>query len=298
MDNRARSTIVLEAEERLKSLKDTSARRREWYQDLKIRIADRQIDHISLISSISAAIVALTVSFTSEKNILVNFSFWSLILTVILGTLLVLLLIFHNKRVVEDDRNVELSTLDRLKESTKQVILYPENYATHINDFEREYKMIEHLSDKYKGMVNFLNFLFVAVLALFLTGILTLVGVWIDIKEYNVNVMTLLAIAAVSLVLGAIKYGSLTNSYKGQSWQLKFIEIWNDFINFLIAGLIGYYFVLVKWPLLRNGEALNTGDFILFIIFALGMFGHLCVISKNITDGVEEILRRIKRKIA
>lgn len=112
------------------------------------------------------------------------------------------------------------------------------------------------------------------------------------------NLIILGIVILFSLVLGLIKYSSLADQYKGKNWQSKFNEIWNDFVNFLIAGLIGYYFVLVKWPLLQKGAALNTGDFFLFIIFVLGLFGHLCVISKNITDGVEEILRGIKKKIA
>lgn len=100
-------------------------------------------------------------------------------------------------------------------------------------------------------------------------------------------------ISLVSLILGLIKYGSIADAYKGKSWQLKFIEIWNDFMNFFIAGLVGYYFVLVRWPLLLKGDALSTGDFVLFIIFTLGLFGHLCVMSKNITEGIEAILKRV-----
>ena len=112
----------------------------------------------------------------------------------------------------------------------------------------------------------------------------------------DLNVLTIVILS--SFALGLIKYSSLANQYKDKIWQSKFIEIWNDFINFLVAGLIGYYFVLVKWPMLRNGGTLNKGDFVLFIIFALGMFGHLCVISKNITDGVEEILKSVKKTIS
>lgn len=48
-----------------------------------------------------------------------------------------------------------------------------------------------------------------------------------------------------------------------------------------------------RGPLLFQGEVLSTSDFVLFIIFMFGIFGHLCVISKNITEGVEVILRRI-----
>lgn len=97
----------------------------------------------------------------------------------------------------------------------------------------------------------------------------------------------------MSLILGLIKYGSIANSYKNSPWQLKFVEIWNDFVNFFLAGLVGYYFIIVRLPFLLKGEALSISDFILFIIFALGLFGHLCVMSKNITDGVEAILKRV-----
>lgn len=97
----------------------------------------------------------------------------------------------------------------------------------------------------------------------------------------------------ISLFLGFIKYSSLANAYKNSPWQLKFIELWNDFVNFFIAGLIGYYFILVRVPLLLEGRDLNTSDFVLFIIFMLGLFGHLCVMSKNITEGIQAILKRV-----
>ncbi len=107
------------------------------------------------------------------------------------------------------------------------------------------------------------------------------------------NSIIFLILLPVSVSLGFIKYGSLSESYKNKSWQLKFIEFWNDFTNFFITGLIGYYFVVDRWPLLQNGRTPNTGDFVLFIIFLLGLFGHLCVMSKNITEGVSAILKRV-----
>ncbi len=107
------------------------------------------------------------------------------------------------------------------------------------------------------------------------------------------NTNSLIVLFLISLILGYIKYGSLSGHYEGKSWQLKFIEWWNDFLNFFITGLIGYYFVLIRWPLLSKGEVLGTSDFALFTIFALGLFGHLCVMSKNITDGIEAILKKI-----
>lgn len=100
-------------------------------------------------------------------------------------------------------------------------------------------------------------------------------------------------IALVSIVFGIIKYGSIADKHRGSVWQLKAQEIWNDIVNFFLTGMVGYYFVLVRLPKLLSGEALLISDFGLFLIFILGVFGHLCVLSKNVTDGIEVVLRRI-----
>ena len=107
------------------------------------------------------------------------------------------------------------------------------------------------------------------------------------------NLIILGIVIITSLALGLIKYGSLADQYKGKPWQSKFNEIWNDFVNFLIAGLVGYFFVFVRLPLLLKGESLNLSDFVLLVVFMLGLFGHLCVMSKNITDGITAIFKRV-----
>lgn len=108
-----------------------------------------------------------------------------------------------------------------------------------------------------------------------------------------IDLLSFGVISCVALVLGLIKYGSLSGAYKNTSWQLKFVEIWNDFVNFFITGLIAYYFIRVKWPLLLEGKPLEISDLVLLIILMLGLFGHLCVASKNITDGIESVLKKI-----
>lgn len=108
------------------------------------------------------------------------------------------------------------------------------------------------------------------------------------------NSISMEIIFFVSLVLGSIKFGSLETAQ--WRWQQKFAEVFNNFLNFLIPGLIGYYFILVRWPLLVGGEALKVSDFVLLAIFAMGLFGHLCVLSLNITEGVKAILDRVLTK--
>lgn len=98
-----------------------------------------------------------------------------------------------------------------------------------------------------------------------------------------------------SIILGLIKYKSISDQYEGKKWQSKFSEIWNDTLNYFISGLIGYYFIFIRLPFL-NGDSLSAIDVVLFIVFILGVFGHLCVISKNLTDGIEAIIKKILKQ--
>lgn len=104
--------------------------------------------------------------------------------------------------------------------------------------------------------------------------------------------ISIIAIIAASIILGLIKYKSISDQYIGKKWQSKFSEIWNDFFNYFISGSIGYYFIFIRLPFL-NGTSLTVIDAVLLFILILGVFGHLCVISKNLTDGIQAILDKI-----
>ncbi|MDD5710713.1 MAG: hypothetical protein PHV43_01255, partial [Candidatus Colwellbacteria bacterium] len=81
---------------------------------------------------------------------------------------------------------------------------------------------------------------------------------------------------------------------RGAPWQWKLVEILNHTLSFFIAGLIGYYFVLVRLdPILRGSEMLNTNDIILFFIFALCIFGWFPYLLKNITEGISALIARV-----
>lgn len=283
--------------QRLQNLVEFSQRRREWYQDLNIRIADRQSAHLSLVTSISAAILAITASLTPERNTWIDLSFWSLMVTVLLGTTLLLLLIYFDRKVATQDRKEELDTLESLKESTKIAIQkHPEYDELHRADFDAAIKRINELPIKYEGIQKWLNILYWLSLISFIIGIIGLAGAWLEKGGVlvNLNLVTLLIIIIGSIILGCIKFGSLNLSEdKSRNWQLNFAEIWNCSVNFLIAGLVGYYFVLYRWPAITNGQNITLTDFLLLLIFGMGMFGHINVLSKNITNGVEAILKRV-----
>jgi hypothetical protein len=91
--------------------------------------------------------------------------------------------------------------------------------------------------------------------------------------------------------------GHVEGAHTGNKWA-KMIEFWNNFTNYFIAALIGYYFVVTLWPDLAKGQNINFSgvDFVLFIVFLLGLFGHLCVMSHNITEGINAIIERVFRR--
>jgi hypothetical protein len=100
----------------------------------------------------------------------------------------------------------------------------------------------------------------------------------------------------LSLLLGSIKFLSVAGAHGPNRW-VKVIEFWNDFVNYFITALIGYYFVIVFWPSLSVGRSLSLGvaDFVLFLAFLLGIFGHLCVFSYNVTESIAAIIKRVFR---
>ena len=92
---------------------------------------------------------------------------------------------------------------------------------------------------------------------------------------------------------GWMRYGSVSHNYKKGQWQLKCLEYWNGFVSYSLAGLMGYYFILYRWPHLKEGQILTPSAFALFIVFAFSIFGHLAVAVRNITEGIEAILKKV-----
>ena len=101
-------------------------------------------------------------------------------------------------------------------------------------------------------------------------------------------------ILILALILAIIKNGTFEYLKKeGTPWQLKFLEIWNNFISYSIGGLIGYYFFTVRWGMLLKGEQVTIADFALILLMSLSFFGHLPVLSRNISEGTSAILKRV-----
>lgn len=116
------------------------------------------------------------------------------------------------------------------------------------------------------------------------------------------NIVVIGTILLLSLILALIQYGSSLHydpkkdekkSIKNAPWQWKFIEVWNRFINMFLGGLIGYYFILVRWKQILKGGNLTIADFVVFIIFSMCLLGWFPYLLKNITMGITAILKRV-----
>ncbi|OGH17944.1 MAG: hypothetical protein A2868_03350 [Candidatus Levybacteria bacterium RIFCSPHIGHO2_01_FULL_40_15b] len=95
-----------------------------------------------------------------------------------------------------------------------------------------------------------------------------------------------------SLILGYLRKDSFDYP-KDTKWQIKLLEVWNNFVSYTIGGLIGYYFFIVRWEAILGGEKVTISDFGLILLLCLSFFGHLPVLSKNISEGIAAILKRV-----
>lgn len=174
--------IKSDTQKRLDNLVDFSSRRREWYQEQYLRIADRQSQQIALIASISATILAITTALPGQRIALwSNLSFALLLINVILGTILIGWLVYFDRKVLRQDRNDEISILDTLKASTKSAnynATYAE-YKKHIKSFNDQVNKIIQMPQKYQYEKIILNIVYLLVLSTFLGGVLSLGVAWL-----------------------------------------------------------------------------------------------------------------------
>jgi hypothetical protein len=106
-------------------------------------------------------------------------------------------------------------------------------------------------------------------------------------------------IIVISFILAVIAYdGKVLSSIKDKNfpWTWHLIEILNQFITYFIGGLIGYYFILVRWNQIFDGGDLFWSDFILFLIFSMCLFRYFPYFLKNITKGISAIISRVIKK--
>jgi hypothetical protein len=76
----------------------------------------------------------------------------------------------------------------------------------------------------------------------------------------------------------------------------KFLEFWRVFANYLIAGVLVYYFAAVRWPQVQATADIKGSDFVLGALFLICIFGWLPYFIKNVTEGINVIFEKVLRK--
>lgn len=118
-------------------------------------------------------------------------------------------------------------------------------------------------------------------------------------------IIIIITLLLMSIILGYWSYQGIILydakndkkiEYKNAPWQWKFFEVWNYVANFFLGSLIGYYFILVRWPPLSKGGNLNIYDVIIFFIFSMCFLRWYPYLIKNFTEGINAIISRVLSK--
>jgi hypothetical protein len=111
------------------------------------------------------------------------------------------------------------------------------------------------------------------------------------------NIIIWLFVCLASITWGGLHYKAGYNQdLKNQNSYFKFLEFWRPCLNYFIALIIAYYFVSVRWAYIVQGMNLSVGDFILGIVFIIGVFGWLPYLTKYSVEGVTGIFGKILNK--
>ena len=107
------------------------------------------------------------------------------------------------------------------------------------------------------------------------------------------NITIWLILVFVSIVFG-ISNRIAAHNENGNCWW--FFEVWRDFVNYFISFLIGYFLVVIRWPYIAQSGNLSGSDFLLGLIFFVGILGWWPYFIKNVTEGIDAIITKILDK--
>lgn len=107
------------------------------------------------------------------------------------------------------------------------------------------------------------------------------------------NIYVWLILVVVSVIFSIYNRIAVFNE-KSIIWWL--FEVWRDFVSFFMTGVIGYFLVAIRWPIIEESGNLSVSDYILFMAFFIGVLGWWPYIIKNISEGIGDILGKILKK--
>lgn len=120
--------------------------------------------------------------------------------------------------------------------------------------------------------------------------------VWISIGVVSILFGFFSRVAAYKIKLNKTTWEKVKKwaFENGVSYWL--FEAWRDSMCYFITGVTAYFMVAIRGPvLLRSDGVLSISDFVLFLIFSVGVLGWLPYLIKNITEGINTIVEKFLR---
>ena len=106
------------------------------------------------------------------------------------------------------------------------------------------------------------------------------------------NLIVWISIAILSLVLSYFHYSAgYEDGIEKRNFNYKFLSFYRFVVNYFITGSIAYYFISAG--VFVTKAELTREDFLLGLVFLIGIFGWLPYFVKNITEGIAVIFKRV-----
>jgi hypothetical protein len=105
------------------------------------------------------------------------------------------------------------------------------------------------------------------------------------------NYFIWLIIGIACVVFGILDHISAMNE-KGKIRSI--LDVWRHTVNYMITAILGYFLVVIRWPLITQNADLSISDFVVGLAFLIGVFGWWPYVIKNFTEGIDTIISKIK----
>lgn len=92
-------------------------------------------------------------------------------------------------------------------------------------------------------------------------------------------------IIGISIIFGILDYYAWRHE-NGKVWVL--LDIWRRSISFFVALYLGFLFVTIRLPLISRDGAFLNSDYVLLVVFLLGITGWLAFFPGRIIDALSK----------
>ena len=105
------------------------------------------------------------------------------------------------------------------------------------------------------------------------------------------NLAYWIIIIILSVVLGVIKYFYAIEPERRKGVIFVFNEIWNQTIGIFLGGVIIYYLISIRFPLIAEQRSIDAIDLILLFVVVMSLLGWTPYLIKNFTEGIYKLIK-------